>query len=401
MSNKQYPLNHLYDTTVSIVAVMLLSFSSLSLAQDDPAAIPVGPFDLVPTLELSVQKDDNIFSQSKGSETSSTLTIITPSLSAVADNGITALSINYALEDGSYSDTDNSDYTDQFLDLGLDWSLDVRHFLQFGIGYARAHDGRSEDRLTALTAADLDEYDDSNFSSRYIFGAPGARGRIELGYEYEKSSYNTNRATTADLDSEADTIDASLSLAIGAVTRLLFEVIEAETTFANNISRNRKDSSYLVGLGWEITDFTNGSAKIGRSESDLVNSADGTSGSTGEVAFEWSPYDYSVFTFSLGKEAQNTDNNVGSFIDQTQYQAAWFYDWSDELSMALSFAQQKDDYIGDNRNDDTQVIDVGFTYKARRWLNVGLNFSVENRGSNLTSAEYDRNIVELVLNTSL
>ncbi len=124
----------------------------------EPAVIYVGPLDVTPELVVEVRDDDNIFQEASGSETASTLTIVRPRFDAVLDNGITVFNLEYEMEDGGYSDTDNSDYTDHMFSLGLDWQADVRHAFEFGSSLKRSHDGRSPDSVTGIGLAELNEF---------------------------------------------------------------------------------------------------------------------------------------------------------------------------------------------------------------------------------------------------
>ena len=58
-------------------------------------------------------------------------------------------------------------------------------------------------------------------------------------------------------------------------------------------------------------------------------------------------------------------------------------------------------YEGDPRNDDLTNFSVGFDYDWQRWITVGASISRDDRESNDSQFDYDRNIVSVSLDMSL
>ncbi|ODS23132.1 hypothetical protein AB835_10445 [Candidatus Endobugula sertula] len=369
--------------------------------ENETAAIYLGPFDIVPTIGLNVSKDDNIFSQTNGNETSSTLTLIKPAISGVASDGVVQYRFNYEIEDGSYSDIHNNDYTDHTIDLGFDWRADIRHLLELSTTFERGHDSRSPDSVTGIGLSELNEYEDRGVGARYTFGAEGSKGRIVIDYQNQRLHYTTNVDATQVLDSDSETIGASLLIAVGAVTRAVFQVTNVDTEFNNNALRNRQDRSFLVGAEWDVNGLMKGALKLGRTDNDLLNTTGDTSQSIGEGSVEWTPYEYSTFTLTASDRTENPSNNVGSFVKRRETGLAWLHDWSDAFYTQLSFSQSRDAFAGVNRNDDTNTLQFGINYTVRRWLNLGVAFSVEEKRSSDSTVEFDRNMATFFLSANL
>lgn len=366
----------------------------------EPAAIYVGPFDVVPTLDISVQNDDNIFQEASG-EDSSTLTVVRPAFSAVAEDGVTRYSLSYQLEDGTYDDVVNSDYTDQSLAAGFDWRIDERNLLALTTNYKLGHSARSADGVTALDAADLDEFEDRDLGLNYTFGAPESPGQIIVNYRTQSLDYTTNQATTSVLESDSESFGGTFSVAFGAATRIAFQAVQRSTDFPNDPVQDREDTSFLVGVDWEVTGLTTGSARIGRTKSDLLNAAGDSSSTTGNITVSWSPYEYSTWSFSSSKSVENSDNDVGSFVDTTELGVSLNHQWSETVSMQLSVSQAENDFVGANRSDETLSSEIGFTYAIRRWISVGLSVGMQERDSSDSTLDYDRNTATLRIRASL
>jgi|GEM_PF-3790904 len=356
--------------TVFQYTVLFIVLMPDALAQ--PAAVYVGPFEVTPTLGIDVQEDDNLFQASDGNETESTLTLIKPAISIKTDNGVTALAFDYQIEDGSYSDVDNSDYTNHTLSTAINWQANIRHALELISTLESGHDGRTADSVNGVNVSELNEFDDSNIAAKYTFGAPGARGRIVVDYGSQRLRYTTNRIDTDVLDSDSDTLGINFSVAVGAATRATLGLVETETEFRNNTARNREDSSLLVGAEWDISGVTEGRANIGRTESRLLSSETQVSQSTGELSVVWTPYEYTSFTLTASKSAQNGDNNVGVFIDRSELGLVWAHRWFDRFSSQLTLGQRSDDYVGVVRNDDTNIYGLRLSYAMRRWVTLWL-----------------------------
>jgi hypothetical protein len=203
------------------------------------------------------------------------------------------------------------------------------------------------------------------------------------------------------LESDTDTINLGISLAVGSNSRVNFQIVESENTFRDSSSKNRKDRSYLVGAEWDLTDITKGSVSLGRVNNDLINAGGDTSSSTGQVAIEWSPQDRSTFTLAADKSAMNSENDIGGFIDASTLSLEWLYQWSDPLTIQFLAQQQKDNYIGASRNDTTKNFQLTFSYAMRRWLSFGLSVGADKRESTDADKTYNKDTVELTLNASL
>lgn len=383
-----------------LTGLLSLLLANLAMAQGgDSNPIYVGPFDVLPTLEVEVQQDDNLFRQTAGNETKSTLTLLRPAVSAVNDDGVVRYSFNYQLENGQYSTISNSDYTDHNLSAGMDWRVTVRQLLEFKTDINLGHDAHSEDRLTNETATDLDEYENQNFSVNYTLGTRESAGLLRVGYRYQNREYTTNRATTSFLDNDTQNVNVSLSLGTGVTSRIIGELSHGETDFSSNSLQNREEDRYSLGLEWRVTDLIDGEVRVGESTNKLINQASSTTSSTAEASIKWSPLTYSTVDFSLSKGVQNTTNNVGSYTDTRTQNITWNHSWNNVFSTQISYNMQDSDYVGQNRNDSLDSWRFGFNYAVLRWLDVGLSAGREEQNSSGASpgSSYNRNTTTLSL----
>lgn len=394
--------NNMRSVAAWLQAFLVSGILASGANAQEKAAVYVGPFDVTPSVDVDVQNDDNLFESTSGSEVSSTLTLINPSIIAVADDGVTSYTLEYSVEDGTYSDTDNNDYTDHELSANMNWQLDIRHLVELGATIEKSHEGRTADSVTNLNARDLNEFTDRELVANYTFGSEGSRGRINIGLETSSLRYNTNLAQTAVLESDTDTKSIGLSLGVTPNARLTFQVVDVENTFRNNTQVDRNDRSYLVGAEWEFTGLTKGDVRFGRSNNDLLNVGGGdTSTSTWDASIEWLPSEYSVLMLSANKSAQNTDNNVGSFVDATELTLDWNYQWNDQTVMVVSLQQQNNDFVGTNRNDEANIMRIELIYAMRRWLSFSAALGRQEQTSTFGLNNFDKNTATFSIRASL
>ncbi|MGS2718001.1 outer membrane beta-barrel protein [Eionea flava] len=386
----------------AMFASLSFSVSNVFAQEQEPAAIYVGPFDVTPTLGVNAERNDNVFLEQAGNETSSTLTRITPQLSAVADNEVTRYEIAYGLENGRYSGIDSNDYTDHTLEGKLGWRPSIRHLIELGVSEVRGHDERTVDSVTTgLNLTELDKTKRRGLSANYTFGSEGARGQVVIGFTTNSLRYTTNQSETNILESDTDSVSARFSVGVGASTRALVEVRRSENTFRANSANDREDRSYSVGVEWEITDLIKGELSVGRANNNLVNQVGDTSSSVGEASIIWSPVDHSSLTLTANKSAENSENNIGSFVDRNSVELGWRYDFNDRFSTTTTLGRQRDTFVDANRQDTTNESQIQVNYAFRRWMSLGLGLSREKRASSDSSRDYDNNKLILSISSSL
>ncbi len=384
-----------------LVAFLLVMLVCSDVFAQEAAAIYVGPFDVTPTLNINVENNDNVFSESAGNETSATLAQFVPGVTAIADDGVVRYSLGYQLENGRYSGGDDNNYTDHNLEAKMEWRVDIRHLIEFGGTESRGHDERTADSVSGLNTTELDKTKGREFSANYTFGSEGAIGRLAIGFKTNSLRYLTNQQTTSVLESDTDTINARFSVGFGASSRALVEIVDTDNSFRANEVNDRQDRRYLVGVEWEVSDLVKGNVRLGRSQSDLTNTIGDTSSSVGEASIIWSPVEHSVFTLSANRSAQNTENNIGSFVERSEVLLGWDYKVNDRLTAAVSTGRQRDNFVNANRRDSLNDTQLQLKYAFRRWLEVGMGITRTKRTSSDPSLSYGNNKIVLSVNASL
>ena len=130
--------------------------------------------------------------------TASSFTIVSPYVKAEAKPGPHKFDIGFRIDDGRYHSSPADSYTDYSLIGNGDMVFSGRAGLKMRAEHRHGHDPRgSTDRAGSATP---DEYDNTGIDGVFRYGAPGARGRIEVDAGAYRRTYTNNRVTTSGSD---------------------------------------------------------------------------------------------------------------------------------------------------------------------------------------------------------
>jgi len=397
-----------YRTLASLITPIALIFSLPAVAAIEPAAIDAGPVKVVPMISAQVGYDDNFFSTSANEE-DDTITVLSPSVQLIAEDGLNAYRLTYQVSQGMHQDHSSDNYTDHNLSADAHLEFSQRSVLDLNAAYNKGHEARGTGlSATGGIANSIDaplEYDTQTVGFSYIYGAPEATGRFQVYGEHLDREYQNFRSVTEGRDDTEVTLGAVFYYQIMPKTSLLFEArnkdIDYDLDPANSLDNETR--KYFVGATWEGTAKTTGTVKVGVSEKDFDSASrkDVTS-SSWEASVRWAPRTYSVVDISTSRSAAESTGN-GNFIDTKSYNVNWNHAWSDIVNTDLGLGLTNETYEGaaDGREDDTTSVNMGLNYDMRRWLTFGLNYTYSDIDSNLANTDYSKNLVMLTINASL
>ncbi|WP_428035825.1 outer membrane beta-barrel protein [Amphritea sp.] len=393
---------------VSIIAPSAFIISLPAFAAIEPASIDAGPVSIIPMMSAQVGYDDNFFSTS-ANEQDETITVLSPSVQLIAENGLNAYRVIYQINQGIHQNSSADNYTDHTLSADAHFEFSQRSIIDLKANYIKGHEARdtglSATGGIANTISAPLEYDTQTLSFNYVYGAPGATGRIQLYGEHLDREYQNFRAITAGRDDTEVTLGAVFFYQVMPKTSLLFEARNKDINYdvdpASSLDSNTW--KYLVGATWEGSAKTTGTVKVGLSKKDFDSASrkDFTGGSW-EASVRWEPRTYSVVDISTSRNAVESNGN-GDFIDTKTYNINWNHAWSDIVSTDLGLGYSNETYEGaaDGREDDTTSFNMGMSYDMRRWLTFGLNYQYSDTDSNLANTDFSKNLFMLTVNASL
>ncbi len=377
------------------------AFAQGQPAASGPAGFPVGPLTVFPGIDLAHGYDDNLFLRPTA-RTSSSFTILSPYLRAEAKPGPHKFDAGLRVDHGRFHSSSADNYTDYALIGNGDLVFSGRAGLRLRAEHRHGHDPRgSSDRVGSATP---DEYDNSGIDGVFRYGAPGARGRIEVDAAAFARRYTNNRATTVAADRDTAQLGGTFFWRVMPRTELLAQVGHRSIDYSLATSDlDSTETRYLAGVKWEATAATTGTAKFGRlnKKFDAAGRQD-FSGSSWDVGVRWSPLTYSVFDFVSSKQTGES-TGVGDTVVGKNYGVTWSHAWSSRLRTQALASFRNDAFTGAgvSRKDDNTSFGLKVAYDFRRWLRLGAEVTHFERESNGVDLNYKRNLLLFTVGATL
>lgn len=366
-----------------------------------PGGIPLGPLIVYPAVEASIGHNDNLFSSNinKGSSTQNS---VSPSVKAEGRAGAHTFSVSYRIDDVRYVDSPADNYTNHSLRGGANLVFSGRAGLRLRGEFRRGIDPRgSTDRASSAAP---DEYINYGADGIFGYGAPGARGRIEIDGAAYARRYQNNRVSTEVSDRDATALGATFLWRVAPKTELLAltQYRRIDYVLASS-TQDSTETRYQVGAKWEATAKTAGILKYGLLEKKFAATGrTDFSGASWDATVRWSPRTYSIVDFSSSK-GTNESTGTGDFLLTQTYGVNWNHAWNSRFSTTALASQRKDEFLGTGggRIDKTSTFGLKFSYQWQRWLRFGGEFTVMDRVSSPSTFDYTRHLWLLTLGATL
>jgi len=291
---------------------------------------------------------------------------------------------------GTYSDSSQDDFTDWGTRNGYDIAFTTRNFLHLNLDYIQGHEGRGTTDRPDQGSPDIFRL--GRIGGLYAYGAPGAKGRVEVYGDHYERRYQNNRDSTQFSDRNTDNYGAVFYWRAMPKTYALFEYRETDIRYQQEGPHlSGKEHRYFVGATWDATAATSGTIKIGEFEKTFDSGRPSVRDPAWEASLDWSPRSYTNFSFyTIRTPVEST--GVGDFIVTDTSGVVWNHQWSGIWSSSVGLGYQHARYEGADRNDNTFLSDLKVTYKFRRWLTFGGEYLYSKRDSSVQNLDYNRNI---------
>jgi hypothetical protein len=390
--------------------LVMLSLMAAAVSQanaGEPAEIKLGGIDLTPTLNISESRSDNIYSSNNNAE-SSNIFVINPGILAELAHGDSMYSFNAELSDGTYSDglAKDDDYTDYSYGANADIALNSSNMIMLAASMASGHEDRGSGVTEGTSGFDVPiEYDEDNYSAGYRLGNDDSVISVELGVSRTDKEYTNFEEFTDIRNYEKDAFTITGYYELAPKTDLLVEYVQADYDYEVDpfgLGLDSDEDQMLIGLVWEATANTTGTAKIGRLDKEFDSAVrDEFSGTIWSAQVDWTPTEQSIINFTTSQLPKETNVGNGNFIDGTMTSVSWKQAWTSAISTTVNFGTGEDDYDETNRSDDVTNYGISLDYEFRRWMSVGLAYKYDERDSNVDVFDYDRNVYSLTVSLSL
>jgi len=383
-----------------ISSALLLNTHSVSAVE--PAAIPLGEMNLYPSLNFATGHDDNILAEETGKQ-SSWVTRITPNLLLEAETDNTLYRLNYSIEKGILHSSSADNYIDHNLTGTANIIGNSRNRIDLQFAVIKGHEARGDESGGATTTSDKPlEFDLNSMQAIYTYGGEDAIGRIEFDVGYENKDFTNFSSVTDSRNYDRISYGAQFEYRVTGKTSAIFQATQNKIDYDDpSVTKDNTNTKFLVGATWEATAKTSGTVKVGWADKNFKDDTRTDSdGGTWAASVNWNPRTYSTFVLSTG-QVFGESTTADSSIDTSNYGLNWSHYWNDNLKTTIGYNLVNQDYSDSTRDDDIKTLVVGINHETRRWLNLGLGYTMVDKDSNQAGSSFKKNILMFTLQGSL
>jgi polysaccharide biosynthesis protein VpsM len=397
---------------VAVTSALVQTAPALAAANPTgPAVIEAGPVALTPTLGTEFKYRDNIYLQEHNT-TDSWIYLARPALNALLQDRSNLYQLGYKGEAGWYDvnrANDRNDYFDNTFSGDAHLEFSDRWIAEGYTRWARLHEDRGTGLSEGLVGEVLPEpveYDQGDVGGSLQYGTPGV-GRLVVRGGYMDREYQNFQQVTQPRDRDETTLASTFFYPVAPNTDVLIEYehknIHYPTPFVALEPLDSEENYLLVGAQWEITPNLTSTAKAGYVDKNFDSSQrkdwDGV-GWTLDLLMQ--PREQDAVLVSGSRKPEETTEQ-GDFIKSESLKVAWTHNWSDRVYTELGAIIGRDTYEQsfDDREDDIYNLSVRVGYEFRRWANVYMGYSHDNKDSNAENLSYTDNVFNIGIELSL
>jgi len=392
-------MSHNYSAITLAVFGVLLAGSAFAV-DFEPMSANLGGFEVTPSLGLTLGRDSNVGLKS-GAQTASNFTMLNPRLSIGLPTHGQLYGLNYSGVFARYTGSKTDNYLDHNFRLYADnvWSARVNSKLN--VDYTKGHDGRN-----ALLFVNKELWHNTGVSAMAHYGAEGAQGQFEVSAGQQQKRYDSNISGATQLYNHNTTdLSGTFFYRVAPATQMFIEASNSKFTYqtASPKSLDSTQQSYMVGVKWDATAKTSGSAKFGTMKKTFsLGQLPSATSTVWDAGVKWAPKTYSIVEVSLAQKGQEY-GGAGSFILSRDADVSWKHDWTSYVTSTLKYVDGTDTFKADPlaRVDKRQAYGLGVTYGFRPWLRAGIGYDHTKRTSTNAVVGYTKSVTMFTLEGSL
>ncbi len=371
----------------------------------DPLGVRAGTFLIFPQVQVGEAYNDNIFAV-ENNEDDDFITVVSPGVRVESDWGRHALEFRTGAVAGFYQDHDDENYIDTFV--AADGRLDVvrETFIVGGLGWRQLHEDRGDpDNEQTKEPVEYDVYS-ANLGAVRELGLVSTR----IDGDVNRISFQDAQATgggTIDED-DRDRFEYSLTGQVGyeylpdtsAFVRVIGRWIDYDE-LQDGVDRSSQGIGAVVGTELNFTGKTSGEVFLGYQtrtyDDDNLNDVDSPAAGgnllwnvTGLTSIRW---------FLEGRIQETTQQDASGYL-ALRTGGSVEHELLRNLLVGGGITVGRDDYEGDNRQDDIFIGLLSARYLINRNFFAGAEFAHRTRTSD-TDDEFSQNVILLRIGAQL
>ena len=372
----------------------------------------VGPLRLHPHMGVAQMYTDNVF-RTNGNKVSDFVTTLAPGIQAqLPFAGFHSFVIDYRTNLQYYSRTPSNDVQDQTATGGFKFNFPGGLNIDLQGEHKLGHDPRGSAVDDVNTQGlGVNKWTANGFAGQAEY--LGAQSSVRLNVRTIRWDY-LNNGLSSSRDRLVNNAVLTFSRHVTGKTSLLVNVGALQSIYDQN--KNLDNVIYTVSGGgtWNVTDLTSGEILVGYQNVQFtraqVNQPPPLSG------FSRDKDSYSNFYF-MGKlnwqatpllkvalQPYRTIQQVGTagslFFTVTGVNLSARHELTDDTTLDLNLGFEQDKFQSSDpsltgRTDYMKNVAVGMTYRAVKWVGLGIQYVFEDRNSDQTQFSYQANTVML------
>lgn len=364
-------------------------------------AFDYGNLTFYPVLNVGMGYSNNLFN-SDGDKKDSLFTTARAGGGVQGENRGHLYGLEYTAERYWYEDSDVPD-DDEISQRAVGYwgtSFDVRNNLDLGVEYLDSYDPRGQDDpLRDIRDTTTDENPDTwtqlSYGAIYGYGAPGARGRIELGACETCRRYDNNDQEYRDRD--ITDLGATLFVQATGRTEAFVQVVYSDFNYqdgstgdpAEGRNLDSEEWRYMLGASWLASEAITGIVRVGAVKKEFKDPVRGNSNYdelTWDAVLNWTPTTRDNLALGYFRAPQEPlvweqDELQDDFVETEQLSLDWSHQLREDLVFDVGGYVGSADWKPSGRNDDLWGATAGLRFNLPRWGSVGLAYFHRERNS--------------------
>jgi len=384
----------------SNLRIWALASCALFAVNESTLAAPQMPTD--PGIHWSVTGDleyqSNVFRSTNNAQSDVALGI-KPTAVWIGELEASRFNLGYRGNYAQYNDFSDENYNDHTFSGKYDYALSERLLIGVDGSYELAHEGRGASGSAANIAKDLVEMDTTTLGARLSFGRRVARAQINLNIKQSQLRFDDGERLDGTpiisslRDRDVTSLGSNIYYRIMPKTWIIADLQYSDTEYQRLSILDSSETKLLIGAAWEGTAKTSGEVRIGYLKKNFsTNLIEDFGGFTVEGDLTWEPKEFSRVILSLGRSTQESGDLNSDFFVTNRMSITWQHELTSRISFSVAALAQNDEFQQTARSDDFLQGNLSASYRLKRWLELGANYSYQERDSNV-ALNYDNHTV--------
>jgi hypothetical protein len=373
----------------------------------DALGIRLGAFEMLPTVKLAAETNDNIFAREIGAQDDVIFTI-TPALSIASDWSKNALRIDAHATNATYQDFDSEDFDE--VGVSGQFRADISPDANVAVG-GEYWDG-VEPRISPDAATSVVNPIEYSRQNAFIGGAyTFSRLRVSARAEVNDLNYENGRTALGAVvdqqfrDHQENVQTLRFEYAVTPSTALVLQGQTDQYNYDHPATGPGDSDGYnvRVGANADITNLLRGEVTVGYLRREFDKSNLTIEGFAADANLEYFITRLTTITFTGSRDVQ--DAGFGSILPigrvATRYGVRADHELLRNVVVTGGISGGTDDYKGIDRNDDLFEGQVGARYLLNRHAELGANYYYTDVQSSGLNRDRDFNVNRFLVSVTL